>query len=298
MLSRVLYYCILLPISWLPMWVLLRVSDIFSAFLFYIFPYRKKVIQNNLRNSFPEKSERELRKISRKFYTHFCDLLVETVKGFSMSYAEASKRMVSKDQHVLDKYAESGRHCLVVCGHFGNWELLVLASESVMKGTLLGIYKKLNDPFFERKMKEIRGRYGTALMNTEEFKNKFQEYIHHDERYVLALIMDQAPFKKRRAYWTTFLNQDTPVLFGPERYAKEYDLPVVYGKIAKVKRGYYEVMYEDLVPEPLKTEYGEITEKMTRRLEKDIIDQPEYWLWSHKRWKHKKPPESELEQYS
>lgn len=277
--------------------VLLGISDLFSAFLFYIVPYRKTIIRKNLRNSFPEKSEQELRKIHRKYYTHFCDLLVETVKGFTMSQSEASKRMVSKDQHVLDKYTESGRHCLVVCGHFGNWELLVLSSSSVMKGTLLGIYKRLKDPFFEKKMKKIRGRYGTALLNTEEFKNRFGEYINHKERYVLALIMDQAPHKARRAYWTTFLNQETPVLFGPERYAKEYDLPVVYGKIAKIRRGYYEVKYEDLVPEPQKTAYGEITEKMTRRLEKDVIREPEYWLWSHRRWKHKKPPEHELKQF-
>ncbi len=283
--SKLLYYLLIWPISRLPFFLLYRLSDLFFVVLFYFAGYRKKLVMKNLRNSFPEKSEKELKSISRAFYRHFCDLIVEALKGFSISEKSARERMFSKDTSLLQKYADEKRKVLLVAGHYNNWELFANAGALQIPMKLIGIYKKLRDPFMDQQVQLTRAKHGCILVSSKETVKAFEDY---EAPVVIAFAMDQAPVSSSKSYWMNFLNQDTAILFGSERYAKKYDTPVVFGQIIKVKRGYYELKFTLLCDKPNETAYGEITEKMTRFLEGIIIEKPEYWLWTHKRWKRRR----------
>lgn len=283
--SKLLYYGLIWPISRLPFFILYRLSDLLFLVMFYLAGYRKKLVLKNLRNAFPQKSEQEIQRIARDFYRHFCDLIVEALKGFSISEKAARERMICKDTSLLQKYADEKRKVLLVAGHYNNWELYANAGALHIPMKLIGIYKKLRDPFMNQQVQLTRAKHGCILVSSKETVKAFEDY---EAPVAIAFGMDQAPVSSSKAYWMTFLNQDTAVLFGSERYAKKYDTPVIYGHIIKLKRGYYEVKYHLLFDKPNDTAYGEITEKMTRFLEQIIIEKPEYWLWTHKRWKRRR----------
>lgn len=269
----------------LPMGVLYGLSGFLFLTLYKLGGYRKDVVMGNISRSFPEKSEQEHKAIASKFYRHFCDLIVESVKAFSISEAEIRRRVQAVDNPLLKEYFENGQNVLLVSGHFGNWELFASAAAFQTPYKLVGIYKKLKDPFFDQKARESRGKFGCELVSSKEVTKAFEGYI---EPVAVAFLMDQAPVSSTRAWWMEFLNQDTAVLFGTERYAKKYDLPVLYGRITKVKRGHYLTTFDLVCDKPNELPKGEITERMTRMLEADIRKAPEYWLWTHKRWKRRR----------
>lgn len=288
-LNILLYYLVILPISLLPFPVLYFISDGLYVLLYYVFGYRKKIVLTNLRNSFPQKSEEEIKLICKKFYHHFCDLVVESLKTFTISQEQVKKRIVCTNPEVINKYFEQGRSIILAGGHYNNWELFAVAVDDLIKHQSVALYLPLNNTFFDNLMKKTRGRYGLIMISTKKIKDFFQA----NENNLTALIfgMDQSPGNPAKSYWTTFLNQDTGVLFGPEKYAKLHNQPVVFGHLQKVKRGHYVLSFFDVTDKPLETANGEITEKLIRLIEKDIIAQPEYWLWTHRRWKHKRPAE-------
>ncbi len=288
-LNILLYYLVILPISLLPFPVLYFISDGLYVLIYHVFGYRKKVVLTNLRNSFPQKSEEEIKQISKKFYRHFCDLVVESLKIFTISPEEVKKRMVIRNPEVPDKYFEQGRSVILAGGHYNNWELFAVAVDDLIKHQSVALYLPLNNKYFDNLMKKTRGRYGLIMISTKKIKEFFDTNKNNLTGIIFA--MDQSPGNPAKSYWTTFLNQDTGVLFGPEKYAKSNNMPVVFGNIYKKKRGYYEVVFVDITDKPLETKHGEITEKLIRLIEKDIIAQPEYWLWTHRRWKHKRPTE-------
>lgn len=282
------YYLFLKPISWLPHWALYVLSDITCFVLGTVVGYRGKIIRTNLEKSFPDKSTAELRKIEKGFYHHFCDLVVEGIKNFSISRKEAMKRMIATNPEVFEKYYESGQQVLFCGAHYNNWELWALAMPSYTKFQVTGIYKKINNPFFERKMLGSRTKYGLHLIETKELND---EYFEQGKMLATVFAFDQSPQKSKRAYWLKFLGRPTACFFGPEKFATKYDIPVMYGTMTKVKRGYYEVRFETLIESPKDTEYGYVTRTLNTELEKQIYDDPQYWLWSHRRWKHGEPPE-------
>ncbi len=274
-------------ISLLPFPVFYLLSDAVYFLLYRIIGYRKKVVYENLKNSFPEKTHDELKTIEKHFYKFLCDLFLETLKTLTISEKEAIKRCSfnSNTKKIFDELYEQKRSCILVMGHFGNWEWAGNTFSLVNKQQLYVIYHPLSNKHFDKLMYDMRSRFGTKLY---AMKDTMREMIRNrNEINATAFIADQTP-SPEGAYWTTFLNQDTPVFWGTEKIAQKLNYPVVYVTVNRVKRGYYEVNSEYLVMEPKNTTEGEISELHTRKLEKDIIAQPEIWLWSHRRWKHKR----------
>ena len=263
-------------------------SDLMFFFLYTVFGYRKKVVMTNLRNSFPEKSEAELKAIMRKYYSYLCDITLETFKTLVISKKAALKRCKLKPEalELFNKYADEGKSIIIVMGHFGNWEWGGNTFSLLCKQQLYVIYHPLTNPYFNKLIYDMRMRFGTKLI---DMKDTFKDMVKaRNEVNATAFIADQTPHPEN-AYWTTFLNQDTPVFKGTEKIAQKMNYPVVYLTINRLKRGYYEISAETLFENPKDTVEGEISEAHTKKLEKDIIAQPEIWLWSHRRWKHKRP---------
>lgn len=291
--SKILYYLIIIPISSLPFWVLYLISDFLYLVLYKIIGYRRKVVFNNIQNSFPEKSKKEVLEIESKFYSHLCDLIVESIKAFTISAEEATKRMKDRDLSIMNKYAKQGRHAVMVGGHYGSWELIAITAGITLPYKPLALYTPLKNKFMNDKITQSRSKYGLGMMPIKSIKDQLNE-LDNKEPFAVIFGADQSPRKSQRAYWMKFLNQETGVQFGTEKFAKEFDAVVIFANIYKMKRGYYEVDYQLITDTPKETEDGFITESHTKLLEQVIIKQPEYWLWSHKRWKHKRPKDQPL----
>ena len=284
-MTKFFYYLLILPLSLLPYPLLYLLSDIIFLIMYRVIGYRKKVVFTNLRNSFPNKSKQELKKIMSDFYRHLCDIIMESVKGFTISEKQLRKRLIIKNPEFSNYFADKGQSIIFVGGHYNNWEICAQAFAMYSNHKCIGIYKPLSNAFINDKIYTSRSKYGMHLISMKQTKKSFED---GDEPKAIVFGSDQNPANPKRAHWVQFLNQDTGVLFGVERYAKEYDWPVVFVSISKAKRGYYEVEYSLVTDKPNKEPHGKITEDFTKRLEQDIINQPQYWLWSHKRWKHKR----------
>jgi len=289
---KALVYYLTIPflylLSVLPFWLFYGVSDLCYILLYYVFGYRRGVVMQNLRNSFPQKGEAELKKLEARYYRYLCDLLLETFKTLSISRKSMLKRCKLNEEalKLFNRYAESGKNVIIVMGHFGNWEWAGNTFSLLGKHHLYVIYHPLTNKYFNRLIIKMRTRFGTGLI---EMKNTVRDMISkRKELSATAFIADQTP-PPEGAYWTKFMNQDTPIFWGTEKIARKLNYPVIYVSVKRYKRGHYEIFAETLVEDPASTKEGEISEMHTRRLEKDIIEQPEIWLWSHRRWKHKKP---------
>ena len=284
-MTKFLYYLLILPLSLLPYPLLYLLSNIIFLIMYRVIGYRKKVVFTNLRNSFPYKTNQELKKIMSDFYRHLCDIIMESVKGFTISEKQLRKRLIIKNPEFSNYFADKGQSIIFVGGHYNNWEICAQAFAMYSNHKCIGIYKPLSNAFINNKIYTSRSKYGMHLISMKQTKKSFED---GDEPKAIVFGSDQNPANPKKAHWVQFLNQDTGVLFGVERYAKEYDWPVVFVSISKVKRGHYEVEYSLITDSPTEQPHGKITEDFTKRLEQDIINQPQYWLWSHKRWKHKR----------
>ncbi len=280
------YYLFIKPASMLPFRVLYIISDILYLVVYHLIGYRKEVVTANLTNSFPGKSEEEIKQIRKQFFHHLCDLIVESLKLFSMPEKESFKRIGLVNGDVPDSFFEQGKDLIVVAGHYSNWEYAVI-TQPFIKHRIAAAYFPLSNKFFDKKIKSSRSRFGVRLVPTHEIKTYIEG--RHDIPTMTLLMADQSPRPESPAYWTWFLNQETGVYTGAERYAKKHNMPVIYAGVRKLRRGYYELYYEHLIDNPMETKEGEITDAYIRRLERQIQKQPEFWLWSHKRWKRKKP---------
>lgn len=288
-LNYLLYYLVIIPISLLPFPILYGISDFLYLILYHVIGYRKKVILGNIQRSFPEKTAKEHTAICKKFYHHFCDLILESLKTFTISEKQVKKRVVCKNPELMDKYYDQGRSVIIAGGHYNNWEIFAVGFDAPLKHQAVGIYSPLKNKFFDQKMRTTRSKYGLYMISTKIVKRVFEEEKQKGTLTSTVFAIDQSPSNSNSCWWMEFLNQDTGVLFGVEKFAKEYDQVVVYGRINKEKRGHYSFEFFELTTTPKETAYGEITETATRLLEKDIREKPEYWLWSHRRWKHKRP---------
>jgi KDO2-lipid IV(A) lauroyltransferase len=241
----------------------------------------------NIQRSFPQLSHKEHTAIAKKFYQHFCDLILESLKTFTISEKEVQKRVVCKNPELINRYYDKRQSVIVAGGHYNNWELFAVAVNALIKHKAIGIYKPLSNLYFDKKMRDTRSKYGLYMISTKIVKQVFEEELKNLTATIFAI--DQSPSNPKSAHWMKFLNQDTAVLFGTEKYAKEYNYPVVYGRINKERRGYYSFEFFEVTDQPASTKHGEITEKITNLLETDILHLPQYWLWSHRRWKHNPP---------
>jgi KDO2-lipid IV(A) lauroyltransferase len=254
--------------------------------LYRVFGYRKKVVLTNLRNSFPEKNEVEIRKIASLFYRHLCDVIMESLKSFTISQDEILQRMVLTNPDLLNSYYDKGKSIILSGGHYNNWEWIAVGLDQQMKHQTVAIYKTLTNKFFDEKMRNTRSRYGLKMISTKKVKSFLEES--KNELTATIFANDQSPRKTDNNFWMKFLNQDTAVPFGAEKFAKDYNYPVLFGSINKVKRGFYTITFEVVENDPVNSPHGYISEKTTKILEEQIIKEPQYWLWTHRRWKHKR----------
>jgi len=244
----------------------------------------------NLRNSFPEKSAAELNAIAKKFYRHFCDVVVESLKSFSISEKNLQKHVRPVNTALIEKYFDQGKSVILCTGHYANWEWPALAFIRHSRHKALGIYLPLKSKFFDNKLQQTRSKFGLTLMSVKEVSDYFE--AHKNEPCSYGFIFDQSPSNPNKGHWMKFLNQDTSAMTGVERYAVKYDFPVIYGKITKQGRGEYTIAYELVTDTPTLTTPNEITERINKINEEIIRAEPAYWLWTHRRWKHKKRQEA------
>lgn len=286
MFSALAYYLLIYPASLLPLRLMYFFTDFFYLLLISILPYRRKVVRKNLKNSFPEKSEKERRKIERKFYRHLTDLLAEGAKNLSISKKNLKKRFRVENPEVMEELYKKKKSVLLVSGHYNNWEWMITSQNLLFPHQAVGIGMPLSNGFWDKKLNERRARFGMKIIHskiTHDFFKKNKDII------ATLVLADQSPGDSNRCYWASFLNQKTGVLFGPEMLANEYDQAVVYFNIKKVRRGYYSIHLHEITDNPSQLTYGQITEKHTQLLEETIKEEPAFWLWSHKRWKRQVP---------
>lgn len=284
---RWLVYPFLKLVSWLPFPLLYLLSDLVYLLLYRVAGYRKKVVRENLTRSFPDRDEAWLRKTEREFYRHLADLILETLKGLSMSRETLLKRIKNCSRELYDQAHADGKSVIIIMSHAGNWEWVCMSAQLHAFQKAQCIYKPLSDPNFEKMMFAMRSKFGTMPIPMEQTLRVMA--TQRDIVTATAFMGDQNPSNGKNAYWTTFLNQDTAFMWGTEKIARKLNQEVWYMQVKKVKRGYYEAYTRVLCAEPAKTAEGEITEMLARATEADIVAQPASWLWSHRRWKHKRP---------
>ena len=288
-MKRLLYnfiYSILFALSKLPMWVLYLKSDVLFFFAYHIFGYRKKVIRENLQLAFPEKTDKEKNKIAKDFIEHLCDLIVENIKIISISEAEIKKRFKVENIDLITDYYEKDKSLILMTGHYGNWEW----SNIIKKLTdydIFAVYKPLDNTYFDTLIKNIRSRFGTNLVTNRYIVPTLYRKSKKGEKSLTYILSDQTPKLNAYKHTDTFMGVRVPVFTGPEELAKKLDLAVLYLKINKVKRGYYIATFVPLTDEPKTLPDFEITRKFFDVIEKQIKEKPAYYLWSHKRWKHR-----------
>jgi KDO2-lipid IV(A) lauroyltransferase len=287
-MSTVIYY-LMLPflylVSYLPFQLMYVISDLFYLLIYRMIGYRKSVVTENLQNSFPEKSADEINSIRDGFYHYLCDLSLETLKTLSVSPPELKKHFTSGDLSVLDHYYKQNQSVIIVMGHLGSWELGGQYFTQLPLHQLYVIYHPLANQRFDSLLYKMRTRLGVRLY---PMKGAFRGMIkNRKEASATAFIADQTP-TTGNGHWMKFMNQDTSIFKGTEVIARKLDYPVIYLSVIRQKRGQYRLESELLVEHPQELAENELTEMHTRRLEQDIINYPETWLWSHRRWKHKK----------
>ena len=286
---KVLYYltyAVLWLFSLLPMWVHYLISDGIYVVVYHLVGYRKKLVRKNLTDSFPEKSDTEIIEIEKAFYSWFCDYLVETIKLLTISKRNLKRRMVFKGTEVVDEIVESGQSCAVYLGHYCNWEWITSLPLWVTPKAQCGqIYHVLENSEFDRLFLNLRQRMGAVCIPMAETLRRLAEFRQKKQPVVIGYISDQVPFWNNIHHWLDFLNHDTPVLTGTERLARSAGHAVLYIDVERPKRGYYVATLKLIEREPKQTKDFELTDAYFKMLEASIQRAPQYWLWTHNRWK-------------
>jgi len=254
--------------------------------LYRIIRYRRKVVQQNIDNAFPDKTYAEKKKIIKEFYHNLCDIFVEGIKGFAMNNKQLKQRYSFKNSEILNSYFNKKQSLIAVGSHYANWEWGIMAAPLQLQHKLIAFYTPLTNPFIDRYVKRNRDKFGTRLVSTTEVRRAFSNQDSTPAIWFFGA--DQSPSNIKGVHWLTFLNQDTACNKGPEFFSRLYDLPVIYFDVQRVKKGYYEVEVIVLEEHSKSTKNGDITEKYYGTLESIINRNPAHYLWSHRRWKHKR----------
>ncbi|WP_300693312.1 lysophospholipid acyltransferase family protein [uncultured Bacteroides sp.] len=289
MKSKLIYwltYAGMWLVALLPFWALYILSDGLCFLMRHVVHYRRKVVRRNLSNSFPEKSQDELRRIERKFYHYICDYMVEEVKMMRMSFEDLSRRMEYGNTEEYLAMIEKHGGIVILIPHYADFEWLTGMGAIMNPGDIpVQVYKPLRNKYLDEMFKLIRSRHGGYNVPKHSTAREVIRLRRDGKRVAIGLITDQSPNLSEAHYWTTFLNQDTVFMDGGERIAKMMDYPVFYCELEKKGRGYCKAYFDLLTENPKQTADGEITELFARRLEQTIRREPAYWFWSHKRWK-------------
>lgn len=294
----ILVYPFLWLVSILPFRVLYAFSDFLCFLIYNIFGYRKKTVQSNLRLVFPEKDKAEINRITKKFYHHFCDMIVEAMKSLTISEAEMKKRMTFTNIELVQELEDKGRSMVVMCAHYGSWEWIFVL-QTYIKSRGIAIYKRIENKYFDRLVKRIRAKYNSHLVTTKEAIPELAKFKKQGITTFNGFISDQTPKPWKAFHWTEFMNIRVPVHTGAEMIAKKLDMSVIFFSVKRLKRGHYQTTFQTLAEHPKEFKDYEITDKFLKLVEEQIYDEPEYYLWTHKRWKHKdKSPEDYKEELS
>ena len=273
-------------LSHLPLALLYRLADLLGWLAFGVFPYRDKVVRGNLAHSFPDWDERRMRQVRRGYYQGFADMLIEVIKSATLPPAQIRRRVRILNLQAPRAYLSQGRSVLLTAAHQCNWEWMLHALSLELGYPLDAAYKPLVDPWAEREMKKVRGRFGCRLIPA---KHLLADIIRHGKvTRAVAMVADQEPTTSERKHWTRFLNRDTAFYMGPEEISRATGLPVFFIAMRRVKRGFYEMELVPLAAAGESLAPGELTERYVRQVERQILAAPADWPWSHKRWKLKK----------
>ncbi len=282
-----LAYPILFLVSILPFRLLYLLSDMVYGIIYYIIGYRKSTVKSNLKLVFPEKSDAEIKRITKRFYHHLCDMFLEMMKTLSISKKSLNKRFVVKNPEELKRLEQLDKSVIVMYGHYASYEWSVVM-ENYFSYEGYGVYKRIKNKYFDRLVRRIRSKYNTTMITTRQTRPKMMELSAENKRYMIGFLSDQSPkYSKTNSYWTEFMGIKVPTFSGAEILSKKLDLAVTYLKINKVKRGYYEAEVVTLADYPKDIENYKITDLFLEHLEGQIRKAPEYYLWTHKRWKHR-----------
>jgi KDO2-lipid IV(A) lauroyltransferase len=280
-------FLFIILIGIMPFFILYLFSGLVYFFLYHVFGYRKKIVYDNIRQSFPELQENEIRKIVSLSYKNLSDILVEGFKGFTMTKNQIKKHHKVINPEIFEKYYDKGISVIALPNHYGNWEWGAMSPSLYTKHRIVALYKPLSNQFLDGFMRKNRSRTGAHLKSIYETAKVFQEFT-EGKPSLFVLAADQSPSNPKKAHWVKFLGRDTAFLHGPETYARKHDLPVFFVDIQRVKRGFYELELILLTEKPDELAPGELTQMYAAKLEAVIRKKPENWLWSHRRWKLKR----------
>ena len=286
-----LIYLIVYPLLWLisimPFPLLYAFSDGVYVIVYRIIGYRKKVVRENLALALPHLSERELLDIEKKFYHHMCDVFLEMIKTMTISEKEIDRRYTFTNLELYRDLESKGKSIALMCGHYASYEWAVSMNRHItFEG--YGIYKKLENPHFDKLVKKIRNRFKATLITTRETIPSIKQNALSGHLGVYGFASDQSPMVSAAYHWNKFMGIEVPVHTGAEMLAKRFDMNMIFLRTKKVKRGYYEATFELLCADPKSVPNYEITDEFLKRIEKQISEAPEFYLWTHKRWKHRK----------
>jgi len=267
----------------LPFRVVYIIADGLAFLLFKIIGYRKKVVFDNLRRAFPEKSEAELEHVARLSYRNLADTTLETIKYFTASVPAIKRRCAVLNPEVVNQYLDRGQPVILTGSHYNNWEITGITMPPTFHGTTVTAYKPLTNKLIDRYLNRSRSRTGMEMVSMEDTFKEMRRRV--GQPAVFILLADQSPSSRKSAHWVDFLGQPTASLPGADVLARKFNYPVLYYHVQRVRRGYYEVSFDEICPNPSAAAEMDITRNYARRLETEIKKQPENWLWSHKRWK-------------
>ncbi|KJD34858.1 lipid A biosynthesis acyltransferase [Tamlana sedimentorum] len=284
-----LAYIFIYPFLWLtsilPFRLLYLFSDGLYILLFRVFGYRKKVVSSNLKLVFPEKTEKEIKRITKVFYHHLCDMIVESIKSLTISEAEMKKRFKFTNVELIQDIESNNRSIILMCAHYGSWEWIFIL-QTYIKARGNAVYKQLANKYFDKLVKRIRAKYNSYLITTKDIIPTLIEQKKQGILSVNGFVSDQSPRRNKAYHWQDFMGIHVPVHTGAEMLAKKLNMAVVFFKVKKVKRGFYECTFETITETPADFKNYEITDIFLKLVEQQIHEAPEYYLWTHKRWKH------------
>lgn len=288
-MDKVIYFIAWL-FSLLPLRALYLLADIGFVLVFYVARYRRRLVRTNLAKCFPDKDKRERHEIERRFYHHFCNIFVETIKTISMSEEEMARRFVFENGEILDRYYEQGKSLIITLGHFGNWEWITFAQMARKplhpEFKSYSVYHELEGSAMDKFYLRLRSRSKSVLVPRDKLLRALVQQRKTGEPAMFCFIADQGPLNEAITFWMKWLNRETAPIIGPEKIARQTGFDILYIDVEVVRKGYYKARF---VPLPLGERPYDFTRDYMRHMEQTILRKPEYWLWSHNRWKrHRK----------
>ena len=282
----ILVYPFIWLISILPFRLLYMFSDMLFFLVYYVIGYRKKIVLDNLKLAFPNKPEKELLVIRKKFFHHFVDVFMEMIKTFTISKKTLDKHYTYKNIELIQELKKDGKSVILISAHYANWEWII-GMNAFINYNAIAVFKKVSNPYFNNKVKKTREKFGVTLAQSSKVIPIMIQNYRDNIQSIYGMLSDQSPRLRSNPYWSTFMGVKVPVFTGGETLAKKYNMNIVFLDTRRIKRGYYETTCSIITEDAKKHKDFELTEMYLRKVEKQITEAPEYYFWTHRRFKHK-----------